>query len=47
MRINRVKLEIASATPEQLPQLMEQLQELYKVRHELAAVIGDRVVNPN
>ncbi len=47
MRINRVKSEIASATPEQLPQLMEQLQELYKVRHELAAVIGDRVVNPN
>jgi hypothetical protein len=26
---------------------MEHLQKLYSVRHELAAVIGDRVVNPN
>ena len=29
-----------------IPQLMEYLQELYKVRHQLASVIGDRVVNP-
>ncbi len=47
MRINEVKAQIAHATPEQLPQLMEHLQELYDVRHKLAAFIGDRVVNPN
>ena len=47
LKINRLKSEIANASPEQLPQLMEKLQELYKVRHKLAAVIGDRVVNPN
>ena len=47
MKINGLKSQIASASPEQLPQLMKQLQDLYKVRHELAAVIGDRVVNPN
>ncbi len=46
MRINEVKDQIAHASPEQLPQLMEQLQELYGVRHKLAAIIGDRVVNP-
>ena len=47
MRINEVKAQIAHATAEQLPQLMEHLQELYDVRHKLAAFIGDRVVNPN
>ena len=45
-RINDVKSSIAQATPEQLPQLMEHLQELYNLRHQLAAIIGDRVVNP-
>ena len=45
-RINNLKAKIASANPEQLPELMEQLQELYKVRHELARYIGVRVVNP-
>ena len=39
-RINQLKLEIAQADA-------EQLQDLYKIRHELAAFIGDRVVNPN
>ena len=47
MKINEVKEQIAHASPEQLPQLMEHLQELYGVRHQLAAIIGDRVVNPN
>lgn len=46
-RINRLKAMIAQANFESLPQLMEQLQELYTVRHQLAAIIGDRVVNPN
>ena len=46
-RINRLKAMIAQANSESLPQLMEQLQELYTVRHQLAAIIGDRVVNPN
>ncbi len=47
MRIDDVKAQIAHATTEQLPQLMEQLQNLYRVRHQLAAIIGDRVVNPH
>lgn len=46
IRINEVKSQIAKAAPEQIPQLMEHLQELYSVRHQLAAMIGDRVVNP-
>lgn len=46
-RINRLKAMISQANSESLPQLMEQLQELYTVRHQLAAIIGDRVVNPN
>ena len=46
LRISEVKSQIAQATPEQLPKLMEHLQELYNVRHQLAAIIGDRVVNP-
>ena len=46
-RINQLKLEIAQADAEQQPSLMKQLQDLYKIRHELAAFIGDRVVNPN
>ena len=45
-KINNLKTSIANASPEQLPQLMEQLQELYKIRHKLASYIGDRVVNP-
>ena len=47
MRINDMKAKIAHADPEQQPHLMEQLQELYRVRHQLAAIIGDRVVNPH
>ena len=46
-KINEVKSQIAHATAEQLPQLMEYLQSLYGLRHQLAAKIGDRVVNPN
>ena len=37
-RINRLKAMIAQANSESLPQLMEQLQELYTVRHQLAAI---------
>ncbi len=47
MHINDVKAQIAHADAAQLPQLLEQLQELYQVRHQLAAIIGDRVVNPH
>lgn len=47
IKINEVKAQIASAAADQLPQLLEHLQELYGVRHQLAAIIGDRVVNPN
>ena len=47
MHINDVKAQIAHADASQLPQLLEQLQELYQVRHQLAAIIGDRVVNPH
>lgn len=47
IKINEVKAQIASAAADQLPQLLERLQELYSVRHQLAAIIGDRVVNPN
>ncbi len=46
LRINELKSQIANAAPEEQPKLMQSLQELYKVRHQLAAVIGDRVVNP-
>jgi len=45
-RINETKERIAHASNEELPQLMEYLQGLYNVRHQLAAIIGDRVVNP-
>ena len=45
-KINEIKSRIASASAEEQPQLMEQLQNLYNVRHQLAAIIGDRVVNP-
>ncbi len=45
-KINETKDQIAHATADQLPELMEYLQELYKVRRQLAAKIGDRVVNP-
>ena len=46
LKINELKSQIAHADPSSLPQLLEQLQELYKVRRELAVYIGDRVVNP-
>ena len=46
LRINEVKAKIAQAPIEEQPKLMEQLQDLYRVRHQLAAIIGDRVVNP-
>ena len=46
-RINETKNQIAHADPAQLPQLMKYLQELYEVRHRLAEILGDRVVNPN
>ncbi len=46
LKINELKARIAQADSTVLPQLLEQLQELYKVRHELAVYIGDRVVNP-
>ena len=45
-RINDLKSKIAQASPDEQPQLMEQLQGLYATRHKLAAFIGDRVVNP-
>lgn len=47
VRINELKHKILKASQEELPQLMNQLQELYKTRHQIAAIIGDRVVNPN
>ena len=46
LKINEAKQQIAQASPEQLPALIEYLQQLYQVRHELARRIGDRVVNP-
>jgi len=46
-KINEVKENIAHANADELPQLMEHLQQLYAYRHQLAAIIGDRVVNPN
>ncbi|MBR5673139.1 MAG: DNA primase [Muribaculaceae bacterium] len=46
LRINEIKAKIAQAPIEEQPKLMEQLQDLYHVRHQLAAIIGDRVVNP-
>ena len=46
LRINEIKAKIAQAPIEEQPKLMEQLQDLYRVRHQLAAIIGDRVVNP-
>ena len=46
-KINEVKHRISQAQADELPQLMEQLQQLYADRHQLASIIGDRVVNPN
>ena len=46
-KINEIKERIAQADATELPKLMEHLQKLYDDRHQLAAVIGDRVVNPN
>ena len=46
LKINGLKAQIAASEPEQQPALISELQKLYDVRHKLAAVIGDRVVNP-
>lgn len=46
-RINETKAQIAKADPEQVPHLMKYLQDLYELRHKLAEILGDRVVNPN
>lgn len=46
-QINETKSQIAHADSGELPQLMQHLQNLYSLRHELAAIIGDRVVNPD
>ena len=46
LKINEAKQQIAQASQDQLPALIEYLQQLYQVRHELARRIGDRVVNP-
>ena len=46
-KINEIKERIAQADAKELPKLMEHLQKLYDDRHQLAAMIGDRVVNPN
>ena len=46
LKIKDLKASIASADPSEQPQLIKQLQHLYGLRHDLAAVIGDRVVNP-
>ena len=46
-KINEIKERIVQANAEELPKLMEYLQKLYDTRHQLAAIIGDRVVNPN
>ena len=46
-QIDELKARIAHAQPDELPHLMEELQKLYALRHQLAAYIGDRVVNPN
>ena len=46
IKINEVKAQIAKASADQQPSLIEQLQELYQLRHQLARIIGDRVVNP-
>ena len=45
-KINEIKEYIANASPEEQSQLMKKLQSLYALRHQLAAIIGDRVVNP-
>ena len=46
LKIKELKTSIAGADPSEQPKLIQQLQQLYGLRHELAAVIGDRVVNP-
>ena len=46
-QIDEIKAQIAHADSAELPKLMEHLQYLYNVRHKIAAIIGDRVVNPN
>ena len=45
-RIAELKAMIAKADATQQPEMMKQLQHLYNLRHKLAAIIGDRVVNP-
>ena len=46
LKINDLKARIAQASPEEQPGLMKELQANYNLRHRLAAIIGDRVVNP-
>ena len=46
-RINETKERIAAAGSDEQSRLMKELQFLYKTRHQLAALIGERVVNPN
>jgi hypothetical protein len=46
LQINNLKAQIATAQPEQQIELIQRLQRLYDTRHKLAAVLGDRVVNP-
>lgn len=45
-RINDLKAQIASAPADEQSGLIRQLQNLYDLRHRLATLIGDRVVNP-
>ncbi len=46
LKINDLKAQIATSEPGKQPALIRELQKLYDLRHRLAAVIGDRVVNP-
>ena len=46
LKINDLKSRIANSAPDEQQQLLEELQKLYALRHKLARIIGDRVVNP-
>jgi len=46
LQIKDLKAKIAQAPAEEVPKLIQELQEKYRLRHELAATLGDRVVNP-
>ena len=45
-KINELQAQISKADTDELPALLEQLQKYFNVRQQLAAIIGDRVVNP-